>query len=77
MSAPRWVTQWPTHLQQTFGSSSIDWTKVEVVPAAHYDALKAIIDANLATHQQVIKRYHAIFAERKRRIIEALEEPMP
>ena len=37
----RWVTQLPYHLQPLPGSSSIDWSKVEVVPAYAYDSSQA------------------------------------
>lgn len=37
---PRWIATWPLDLQPISGSSTIDWTKVEVVPAAYYESLQ-------------------------------------
>jgi len=45
---PRFTTTWPLNLQPTFGSSQVDWTKVDVVPAAYYDTILADYEAALA-----------------------------
>jgi hypothetical protein len=77
---PRWVTTWPYNLQPTFGSSTIDWTKVEVVPAAEYDHLMRELqewkdshttnDLCLSRRIEECQRLHAALAEKEKTLDE-------